>query len=231
MFYFPRRPINKTGFYRRRSFQDDIPRYEDVVLHYRADECYTDGLDFSVPCDVGQNIESTRDLSVYARHAIASGSTRYLYVLDSGFPAIQTNGALLQTVASFQAAMQIVVFRSASPGWTGHGAVFGRLPDSRQYMFHSSGTGFSTAPLSVQRQNGVAQTPGNALSNITAPMVFTAGHQAAAVVSQWYIGRIAAFSNSLFIYEILAFSSILPVEDIAQIEAYLMDKYGIEGGS
>lgn len=127
--------------------------------------------------------------------------------------------------------MQIVVFRSAGEGWSTNGSVFGRVHTSaanRAYMFNNSGTGFTTpAPATIQRQNAQAQTPGAGLAAIAQPMVAVFGHQANHLSLQWGIGREQTFSNALFIYEILAFSSILPVEDIEQIEAHLMDKYGI----
>lgn len=241
MYYFPRRPINRNAFYQRRSWNSDIPYYDDVVVHVNGDQCFSDGTGFGVPCSNGDGIAAVRNLSSYAglNFVPLNSGVLMTYVTDNGFPAIFTGapyqgGAtptakVLVTSSSVAFSLAIVVFRSATIGWGNYGAVLGRS-GTRPYLFGNYGTHWNDAPISVQRQNGVAQALGASLTSIATPMVLTIGPQAPSAVTPLSLGTQvdnAVFNAGLYIYEAIGYTSVLTAAQIAEVEAYLMDKYSI----
>lgn len=235
MYGFPHRPGPRYAYMARRSWNNEVPYFEELQAWFRAeDSCFSD-VSRTVPCSPGDDINSYADLSQYAHHAAPVSTRRMKFVTDSGFPAIQTvaTGTLgeliVRTAASFASAFQIVVFRAADVVWGYYGCVFGRLGSPRPYLFHREGAIWNDAPVSVQKQNGVSQTVGAVLSSINRPMVASFGVPPGAS-SQWEIGSQTdggVYMNQLYIYEILAYSAILATDQIIEVEAYLMDKYGI----
>jgi hypothetical protein len=239
MFHFPKRPGPRYDYLRRRQWNSEVPCYEDLVAWYRAEDCcWLDAKDGTL-CSPGENIAVVSDLSQYGRDAVKYATGSPTFVIDSGFPAMQIpiqNGSMastLITTASMTVAMTITVFRSLSTTWANYGAVF--CAAGRQYLFGPIGGtgGFLFALFAIQRKNGTAMTPGDTLSPITSPMVFTAGLSAAStgrggIGSDLYnIAGGAAESTAMCIYEILAFGSLLTTDQIVEIEAYLKDKYAI----
>lgn len=238
MYGFPHRPGPRYAYMARRSWNNEVPYFEELQAWFRAeDSCFSD-VSRTVPCSPGDDINSYADLSQYEHHAAPVSTRRMKFVIDSGFPAIQTvatgtlSELIVRTATSFASAFQIVVFRSANAGWNYDGCVFGRLSGAnyRPYLFSNSGLAWTDAPVSVQNRNGVSQTVGTALSSINVPMVLSFGTRSPGTSSQWEIGGTSdptTYMNQLYIYEILAYSAILTTDQIVEVEAYLMDKYGI----
>ena len=241
MFYFPRRPIPRRDHYKRRSWEDSVPYSDEFACHYSGDHVYAD-VDMLVPCNTSEQIIAAMDQSPYGRHAFRVGTTySHTLAIDNGFPAIHSTTSWIDgssrplcTNDSFMMAMQIVVTRHPNPtwlvnsGWLGRNYAFayGQTP-----QLTGSGTGWinaNTSPITVQRRNGAAMTIEAALGEINTPMVLVMGNQSPSHVNQCLVGSASAnYGSIMYIYEAIAFSSIISTQMIEEIEAYLMDKYGI----
>lgn len=234
MYGLPRTP----GTPRRRAFNPNYaPRYNDLVAWYDAGvEAYADDAG-TVLATPGDTVALLKDQSAYGRHMRQpTAAGRGGWGVDSGFPAIsfftEPYGMCMQTTEGSTTGMSFAVFRSLASVWTRYGVVIGRVNTSLgSYRFNDQGVWLNWYnPAGRIRKNGIPVA--SSFGTINQIWLLTIDHlQTGSASAHMLAGECSGNTQytPMAIGEVLAYGSMLPIEDVVEIEAMLMQKYGISG--
>lgn len=226
----PKREKQRTDYrIYSRMYNRDLPYWEEFLVWYSADMCYTDDT-MQTLCGESEAIGFIPDKSGYERHFYA-GSGDVKHITDNGFSSIFVEDGYLITRTSFSLEMQIVVFRSVNSKWSWYNVAFsqhGSYTNCRHYLFAAnSAGGWHVAPSTVQYKNGVIQNLGSSLAPIEYPMVGAFGHRFPTTIAPWVSGwDHNSNSRNMIIYEIIGLP-ILSNEKLIDIQEALMTRYNI----
>jgi hypothetical protein len=249
MYSFPHRPSVGRSRVRRSSWNPGIPGYANVVCHYVAGEgCWADAA-MTIPAEQGGHIAAVSDQSGLGHDMLENVTAFHILTTDWGHPAIFTNYSgnpqnlgQLRTPMAFVCPYQISVVRSPSVGWSNSGAALGAYfyYDHQPYRFSGS-YGFDGWPgfayPSDIRRNGVDMNAVGSVGPINVPFVLSLEPYEPGTSRQWEIGSVSHinyYSTSyfchLYLYEIIGFGGKPDPDTLAEIEAYLMNKYDLMPG-
>lgn len=245
MYYFPQKQVDKRGYYHRRTWNAEIPHYDEAVLHWCADTCFED-LAGTEPCEPGSIVYNVPNKTNYpGLDALAVGTPVHQLMISDGFPAIYVPGFYeqygtqqLRSTQAYALSMHIAVFRCPASTWSNYGSIIGAANIASYggyppYLTSNTGNGWDTtsSPKTIQRHNGAVKTPGDTVIGIQNIMCVVFGHDQPSISFQWQVlvntNGAYSYYPGMYLYEVLGYASYLTTEKIEDIEAHLMDKYGI----
>lgn len=217
---FPRkeiaRPLNINLVYNGMPFKDECIMYYDAAYSFR-DSAMT------ARCTVGDLIDTVQDQSNVGNHMRTNTNPKPTFIVDNGYPAIQTNGNYLTSDYSAAVSTQITVYRAPASVFDEYGAVLGRSVSTRPYLLRDNGDYYHTEPR-WSRRNGVA---GFTIAPIDVINLLVIGVAYPSTDSTWHIGKHDSYNASVIVYEAAQFPYELSSDQITSIESYFMGKYGL----
>lgn len=216
----------------KRRFFNGPPHIQEALSYYCAESAFKDTA-MTQPCIPGDDITSLADWSPF-KNTMVAGASKPKFVIDNGFPCVQTNSIPLTGSVQYSAQYHFAVFRAPGPTFSGFGSCLGTVPNGRwPYLFVNGGDRLYDGAASFEdslllQKNG--QTVANRFAGGTlAPinqMMLIFVQSESAISSQWQFGAQGIHKAPLYIYEAANFVGLTD-EQVSDITVYLLDKYHI----